>query len=133
MMMRSVRRSGEPSRQGHFEAATIPMSCQLERLYRPRLDHSLARAIVLFGLESSDAVETDSLGKTLDAAELVDGAVGIDGEHTNFAGAGQYVEQVLSISADSHVEVSRALRKGANHSVGNGAQCASRANRESRH
>ena len=109
------------------------MSCQLERLCRPRLDHSLARAIVLFGLESSDAVETDSLGKTFDAAELVDGAVGIDREHTNFADAGQYVEQVLSISANSHVEIGRALRKGANDSVGNGTQRASRANRESCH
>src|ERR1700722_15333887 len=96
---------------------------------------SVIRAGVVFGfrLESSDAVETDSLGKTLDAAELVDGAIGIDGEHTNFAGAGQYVKQVLSISADSHVEIGRALRKGANDSVGNGTQRASRANRESRH
>lgn len=65
------------------------MSCQSERLCRPRLDHSLARAIVLFGLESSDAVKTDSLGKTFDAAELVDGAVGIDGEDADRTGAGQ--------------------------------------------
>ena len=89
MMLRPLRRSGDFKA---IAAATIPMSRQLDRLCRPRLDHSLARAVALFGLESSDAVETDSLGKTLDAAELVDGAVGIDGEHTNGTGAGQYVE-----------------------------------------
>ena len=43
----------------------------------------------MFGLESSDAVKTDSLGKTFDAAELVDGAVGIDGEDADRTGAGQ--------------------------------------------
>jgi hypothetical protein len=62
-------------------------------------------------LKGRNAVETGCVRKAFDISELVEGSIGIDGEHPNGSGPRLEVEQVFAISADGHVKVVYTVRK----------------------